>query len=194
MQQPRFLKPKLSWEIETNKPKKPCSEVTGHATCPIPPSEGSDAVTQLPIAWLCLGQRRLSPYQPVWVIQFFSACPWWDKGGEFSGRAAIFNLFDLCWGFHCLFLAKRWGILKSTTFFTYSHLHAPPPPSLYSFCILNHFWASRSQYQLPGHLLSGVYVCFPVWGIYLQPGTKTAGFLIHGEDLVSLSSKILSAD
>ena len=61
----------------------------------------------------------------AWVIQFFSAYPWWDKGGEFSGRAAIFNLFDLCWGFHCLFLAKRWGILKSTTFFTYSHLHAP---------------------------------------------------------------------
>lgn len=81
----------------------------------------------------------------AWVIQFFSAYPWWDKGGEFSGRAAIFNLFDLCWGFHCLFLAKRWGILKSTTFFTYSHLHAPPPPSLYSFCILDHFWASISS-------------------------------------------------
>ena len=37
-------------------------------------------------------------------------------------------------------------------------------------------------------------MCFPVWGIYLQPGTKTEVCVIHGEDLVSLSSKILSAD
>lgn len=39
----------------------------------IPPSEGSDALTQLPMAGFALGQR-LNPYQPTTeVIQFFSA-------------------------------------------------------------------------------------------------------------------------
>lgn len=151
MQQPRFLKPKLSGRVMGNRNKQTKKAMfRGHRPCHL----SDPTIWRI---WCCdsttysLASPWTEEAEPLsaWVIQFFSAYPWWDKGGEFSGRAAIFNLFDLCWGFHCLFLAKRWGILKSTTFFTYSHLHAPPPPSLYSFCILDHFWASISSLSSP---------------------------------------------
>lgn len=91
------------------------------------------------------GQRRLSPYQPVWIIRCFSACLWWEKGGGFSGRASAFSLTSVG-AFIVFSLARRWGIWEPTTFLTFSHWHPLlPQPLAPSFLYTDHFWARQFQ-------------------------------------------------
>lgn len=102
---------------------------------------------------------------------------------------------DLCWGFHCLFFSqelRNLGTYHLPHFLTFA---SPPPSTPCSFIFVHWSFLGQSiPKPLPGQLLSGVGVHFRVWGIYLQSGTKPERCLIHNENLVSLSSKILSAD
>ena len=146
--------------------------------------------------WLCRGRNRLSPSQGAWIIQISSLSP---KGKR---RIPRNNLnFQFVWfvlGLLFSFLSQEiesFGIHCPPHTHTHTHTHTPSlSPSPPSFCTLDHFRANQSQYQLLGHLLSGGCVYFLVWGYLPAPRDKNWMMLGPEVDLVSLSSKILSAD
>lgn len=126
-----LLKPKESGRVMGNRKKK--CHFKGHRLChpltsPIHRIWGCDSAT----AWPCHGLRKLSPPQPVGIIQSSSLLVPNEKE-ENSQNSSTFNLFDLCWGFLGLFLARRSGILEYTTLYArtrmHTHTHTHPHPS-----------------------------------------------------------------